>query len=162
MRESQVSHEGDTERPTTRTSRTTAKKADEPKAAPQTPETAQEALKPEGPRGRYTPEQRTAILEQAQKMVDGGASWQAVAETLGVRPDNLRRWRQPGQSSRTPAQQVRKLERENERLRQAVASLATRVADLEIAGAGESADLISRQRAALSEMALKVVELEIS
>ena len=95
-------------------------------------------------------------------MVDNGASWQSAAEAVGVRPDNLRRWRQTGQSTRTPAQQVRELERENERLRQAVASLATRVADLEIAGAGENADLVSRQRAALSEMALKVVELEIS
>ena len=67
-------------KPTTRTrsTRSEAKKVDDPKAATQT---AQEAPKPEGPRGRYSKEQRASLLEQAQALVNDGTSWQAAAET---------------------------------------------------------------------------------
>ena len=144
---------------TTRTSRTTAKKADEPKAAPQTPETAQEALKPEGPRGRYTPGQRTAILEQAQGLVEGGASWQAAAETLGVRPDNLRRWRQAG-AKQSPDQRVRELEAENKRLRSAVVTMAIELGEATVHGPYSEESETARMRTALATLALENADLK--
>ena len=82
--------------------------------------------------------------------------------TAGVRLGSLRRWRQSGQSTQTPAQQVRELERENERLRQAVASLATSVADANVNGPMDVNDLIERQRTALAEQALRIAEFEAS
>ena len=114
--------------------------------------------KPEGPAGRFTRDQRDGLLAQAQTMVNEGASLTAAAEALGLRPDTLRRWRGGGQASQTPAQRVRALEQENKQLRQAVASLATKVADLETGGLGDEADVLRRTREALATMALKVVE----
>ena len=141
---------------TTRTSRTTAKKADEPKAAPQT---AQEAPRPEGPRGRYSPKQRAAILEQAQKMVDDGASWQAAAETLGVRPDNLRRWRQAG-AKQSPDLRVRELEAKNKRLRSAVVTMAIELGEATVHGPYGEESETARMRTALATLALENADLK--
>ena len=66
------------------------------------------------------------------------------------------RWDRTSEA-RAHAQHVRELERENTRLRQAVASLATKVTDLEAGGVDEGSEL-ARTRAALAAIALKVVE----
>ena len=104
--------------------------------------------KPEGPAGRFTKEQRDGLLAQAQALVNDGASWTAAAEALGLRPDTLRRWRQSGQTGQTPVQRIRELERENARLRQAVASLSVRVADCQ--GRREGVPLRCRRSAIMS------------
>ena len=146
------------EKKTTRGRGASAKK-DQPEPTQQTPTPSP---KPEGPRGRYSLEQRTDLLAQAQKLVDSGASWQSAAEAIGVRPDNLRRWRQGVEASQSPAQRIKALEAENKRLRSAVASLATRVADLDVNGPMDENVLIERQRTALAEQALRIAELEAS
>ncbi len=142
-------------KPNTRNSRSAAAKNEQSESTPQTPEPSP---KPDGPAGMFTREQRAGLLAQAQTMVNEGASLTAAAEALGLRPDTLRRWRGGGQASQTPAQRVRALEQENKQLKQAVASLATKVADLETSGLGDEADVLRRTREALATIALKVVE----
>ena len=132
-------------KPTTRNSRSAAAKKDTPGKAPQ----------PGLPRGRFSPEQKERLLGQV--LVDDGASWTAAAEGIGLRADTVRRWRQ-SEVGQDPAQQVRELERENIRLRQAVASLATKVADLEAGGGVDEGSELARTREALATMTLKVVE----
>ena len=84
-------------------------------------------------------------------MVDDGASWQAAAETLGVRPDNLRRWRQAG-AKQSPDQRVRELEAENKRLRSAVVTMAIELGEATVHGPHDEESEAARLRAALATL----------
>ncbi len=88
------------QKPTT----TKARNGRSAKTKAQTPVVPEE---PQGPRGRFSAEQRARILEQAQGLVDAGSSWTAAAEAVGVRPDTVRRWRQPGEAEQSPAQRIK-------------------------------------------------------
>ena len=144
-----------TKKPTARGRGASAKK-DQPEPAQQTPTPSP---KPEGPRGRYSKEQRADLLAQAQALVNDGASWQAAAETFGVRPDNLRRWRQAG-AKQSPDQRVRELEAENKRLRSAVVTIAIELGEATVHGPhGEESEAV-RMRTALATLALENADLK--
>ena len=76
-------------------------------------------------RKRYWPEEIIAKLREADVLLGQGTKASEVVKALGVSEVTYYRWRQEyGGLSITQARKLKDLERENARLRQAVADLA--------------------------------------
>ena len=75
-------------------------------------------------RKRHTPDQIIRKLREADKLQAGGASLSEVSKHLGVSENTLHRWKK-AYSSDNPelAKRMRALEKENARLKKAVADL---------------------------------------
>lgn len=75
-------------------------------------------------RTRHTPEQIIAKLRQAEAELAGGLSVGQVCQKLGVSEQTFHRWRnQYGGMKADAMKQLKELERENARLKKAVADL---------------------------------------
>ena len=75
-------------------------------------------------RKRHTPEQIIHKLREAEKLQAGGASIGEAAKQLGVAENTLHRWRKEfGDANPELMKRMRALEKENARLKKAVADL---------------------------------------
>lgn len=75
-------------------------------------------------RKRHTPEQIIAKLREAEAMLGAGQSVGRVVQQLGVSEQTFNRWRsQYGGMKSGEAKRLKELERENARLKRAVADL---------------------------------------
>jgi len=89
-------------------------------------------------RTRHSPEQIIAKLREADALLGGGATIGPVCQKLGVAEQTFHRWRnQYGGMKACDAKRLKKLERENARLKQVVADQALDIVMLKELNSGK-------------------------